>query len=467
LLAVLLVLPLALTGAAAPATTNIPYADAKPIFESLRADLHPGDLRSKTVTEIEAAWPDWVVRHDAAIRARIERGDDDSIVNLLLFGVTFTKQPRIRESVIGKLAVDGRSADVVRDPIVRARITDLVAAIASSGATNERLQVAREMIERRGVDPTAAAARAKIRDYLETETVRVVSELESRAKQVTTLKDEHNRAGEFIELLTLFRDRGLSSDTTLFPDFAVEQALAAMKSGGTLRSAGVRRAAVVGPGLDFVDKREGFDFYPQQTLQPFALVDSLIRLGLASADAVQITTFDVNPRINSHIEAARQRAGAGVSYQLHLPRDLQWRWTSDLLTFWKQFGDRIGEEAKPLKVPPAAGRLQLRALRVRPATVLSIVPRDLNVVTQRLEPLGPEEQFDLIVATNILNYYTVFDQSLAVVNISRMLKPGGFLLANNELVLPAAAPMARIGHADAVYTDRENSGDRVVWYQRR
>ena len=34
---------------------------------------------------------------------------------------------------------------------------------------------------------------------------------------------------------------------------------------------------------------------------------------------------------------------------------------------------------------------------------------------QRLAPLAPEEKFDLIVATNILIYYDVFEQSLALV----------------------------------------------------
>jgi hypothetical protein len=31
----------------------------------------------------------------------------------------------------------------------------------------------------------------------------------------------------------------------------------------------------VGPGLDFADKQEGYDFYPLQTIQPFAVIDSL------------------------------------------------------------------------------------------------------------------------------------------------------------------------------------------------
>src|SRR5438552_3007486 len=55
---------------------------------------------------------------------------------------------------------------------------------------------------------------------------------------------------------------------------------------------------------------------------------------------------------------------------------------------------------------------------------MTIVPRDLNIVLQRPEPLAPNERFDLIVATNILIYYDVFEQSLALSNVARMLRPG-------------------------------------------
>ena len=61
----------------------------------------------------------------------------------------------------------------------------------------------------------------------------------------------------------------------------VEQALAAMKGRGLFKPGTVKRVAIIGPGLDFADKDVGFDFYPQQTLQPFAILDSLTRLGLA------------------------------------------------------------------------------------------------------------------------------------------------------------------------------------------
>ena len=73
---------------------NIPYADAKAVFDALRPELIPDALRSLTPAQREAAWPDWVSRRDADIRARLAAGDEDSVITFLLFGVSFTSQPR-------------------------------------------------------------------------------------------------------------------------------------------------------------------------------------------------------------------------------------------------------------------------------------------------------------------------------------------------------------------------------------
>src|SRR5262249_16834160 len=71
------------------AVTNIPYAEAKAILESLREDLLPAELRAKTSSERESAWADWVSRRDAQIRGRLARADEDSILNFLFFGSSF------------------------------------------------------------------------------------------------------------------------------------------------------------------------------------------------------------------------------------------------------------------------------------------------------------------------------------------------------------------------------------------
>ena len=53
---------------------------------------------------------------------------------------------------------------------------------------------------------------------------------------------------------------------------------------GLLRPGSVQKIAIVGPGLDFANKEKGNDFYPPQTIQPFAMLDSLTRLGVARSD---------------------------------------------------------------------------------------------------------------------------------------------------------------------------------------
>jgi len=50
----------------------------------------------------------------------------------------------------------------------------------------------------------------------------------------------------------------------------------------------------------------------------------------------------------------------------------------------------------------------------------------------------------LIVATNVLVYYDFFEQSLAMANIARMLKPGGFLLSNTALMEFPGSPLNTI-----------------------
>jgi hypothetical protein len=222
--------------------------------------------------------------------------------------------------------------------------------------------------------------------------------------------------------------------------------------------------AVIGPGLDFTDKQEGYDFYPLQTIQPFAVIDSLRARNLAAARDFQMTTFDLNPRVNDHIDAAKRRAQGGAAYTVQLPRDATQRWQRELLSYWTRVGDRIGESVRPTAPPPAAGRVDVRAVRIRPDVVETITARDLDIILQRPDPLPESERFDLVIATNILIYYDVFEQSLALANIARMLRSGGVLLTNNPLFELPAIPVHQVGETKAVYTDA--GSDWIAWYQR-
>jgi hypothetical protein len=259
-------------------------------------------------------------------------------------------------------------------------------------------------------------------------------------------------------LATVFQDRGLSADTSVPVNFAVQQALGVARDRGALKRAAVRRVAVIGPGLDFINKAEGDDFYPEQTIQPFAVIDSLQRLGLAAPD-LQLTTLDLSARVNRHLEPARARAGRGETCLLHLPlpAGAEERLEPSLVEYWKRLGDQIGAEEEPI-APPADSRGRVRAVRVRASVARSIAPVDMNVVVERLQ-LDPGDRFDLIVGTNILVYYSAFEQSLALLNIDAMLGPGGVFLSNTAL--PATAPAAT-NTMRVAYSDRQ--GDHVYWY---
>ena len=54
----------------------------------------PSELNALTAAQMENVWPDWIERHDREIRARLEQGDEDTIVNWMLFGTSFTSRPR-------------------------------------------------------------------------------------------------------------------------------------------------------------------------------------------------------------------------------------------------------------------------------------------------------------------------------------------------------------------------------------
>ena len=434
---------------------RLSYADARPVLEALPDGIPPA-LTNLSAAGVEAAWPDWISRHDAEIRRRLERGDEDSVVNLWLYGTSFTTLPPARPS---DLAASGVSFDLAE--VGRRRLDDFLAALASPG-DDERLQFVRQFMLGRGLDASTAAGRGQIGAVLEAARVRAVREFADYDRTLEAARRQDDPAAEVAAYATIFADRGLSSDTSVPADFAVEQTLRSLLRAGILAPGRVRRVAVVGPGLDFVNKADGRDVYPQQTVQPFALVDSLRRLGLAREGDLRVLTFDLSPRVNHHLGEAVRAADEGRRYVVRLPLPPTDRWEPDLTAFWERFGDQIGDDAS-IASPQDDRGVRVRTVRVRPDVVRSIEPHDLNIVVERLDPLAPGERFDLVVGTNIFVYYDPFEQALAMANVARMLRPGGVLLSNT-LMLPTPPMASTAAHAVITYSDRQL--DHMFWYRR-
>ena len=449
------------------------YASVKPVLDQ-PSDLLPAELRNPN----EAKWSAWSRQQDKAIRARLQQGDLDSMVNLLLYGTSFTKQPRIKVEGLTEASKAG---------ILRARVDDLVEGLRKPG-DNERLTFLNGLLRSQGIDPSSPGETGV---FIYNNLLRVIQEMGTLAKRdeeaKRLVKPDVSQPGAVPDPAAIFnwrpgllRDRGVSLDTGIFPNFSIEQALRDLKNRGVLREGQVARVAVIGPGLDFSDKNEesSYDYYPQQTLQPFALYDSLIRLGLARGNAVSMSIFDISPRVIDHLQRARERARMNTGYVIQLPRDVarradENRWPADLIAYWRSLGDRVGAEVTPIRPPqilqpmnggqPVNGGpgLETRAVRIRPEVVLTCQPVDLNIVLERIH-LPEADRFDLMVGTNIFIYYDAFERSLALENAGAMLKRGGLLLTNDRLPEVPGGSMRQAGLTDVQYNH-----DSVGWYRKQ
>jgi hypothetical protein len=384
------------------------------------------------------------------------------MVNLLLYGSSFTKQPRIKVEGLTEASKAGT---------LRARVDDLVTGLGNPG-DNERLVFLGSLLRSKGIDPSSPGETGV---FIYNNLQRVIQEMWTLAKRVEEAKlltgpdAAPDPSAIFNWRPGLFRDRGVSLDTRMFPNFSIEQALRDLKKRGVLHEGQVARVAVIGPGLDFIDKNEetSYDYYPQQTLQPFALYDSLVRLGLAKANAVSMSIFDISSRVIDHIQRARERARKNIGYVIQLPRELAPPWPADVAAYWSSLGDRVGTAVTPIPPPEIfqpinGGRgLETRAIRVRPEVVLTCQPVDLNIVLERIN-LPEARRFDLIVATNIFIYYDTFERSLALENAGAMLKHGGLLLTNDQLPEVPGGSMGLAGLTDVPY-----NRDAVGWYRKR
>jgi predicted TPR repeat methyltransferase len=87
----------------------------------------------------------------------------------------------------------------------------------------------------------------------------------------------------------------------------------------------------------------------------------------------------------------------------------------------------------------------------------------LNVVGQVVDG----EEFDLVVATNILVYYDRFQQALAMAGIARMMRAGGVFLSNTLLPAQRPAALEYLGRRSVSYSVSGSYGDDVVAYRRR
>ena len=412
---------IALGSASAQTPQFVPFSAVQPVLNAYLSSL-PAELKPAG-QPTAAAWDKWVRSQDKEIRERIEEGEENTLTNLLRLGVTYTKQARITYDYLERY---GNSSFV--DSLADKRANDLIHALAAPHLSEGMLEM-KALLEKKGYSLKTPAEQKKVKAYLLANLARLRDDVNRDKQRAKTNKYQ------------AFEDRGISTDSNLYPDYTIELHLRHMMEQGLLKPDSVHRVAIIGPGLDFVNKKSGSDFYPPQSTQPFAVIDTLARLGLADPEKIEVYTFDISSRVNKHLERARREAAAGKPYTIQLLASPSDGWSktylSGFLEFWQKLGQRVGKPAKAIPVPEEVSDIWNRAISVRPSVVRRVTPVDMNVVFQTV-PLPPDKQFDLVIGTNIFVYYDSLDQSLARANLGTMVRAGGYLLTNEAL--PAKAP---------------------------
>jgi len=107
-----------------------------------------------------------------------------------------------------------------------------------------------------------------------------------------------------------------------------------------------------------------------------------------------------------------------------------------------------------------------RAIAIQPQYASRLSAVNLNVVAQTMDQ-APGEGFDLVVATNVLVYYDLFEQAVSMASVAHMMNPRGVLLVNHTLPAQHPPALEYLGRRSVSYSAAGAFGDDVVVYRRR
>ena len=344
------------------------------------------------------AWDTWIRQRDWEVRSHADQMVEDLISSWIVSGTSFTTQPVLASTS------DAINAAGILTPVARARIEDFVKGLDTRD--EERWNSVLEFLRRRRV--TEEELRAYLGGILRRCAI--------------------DRANE---------GAGLEA-APLLQDFAMSETLRILKSGG-IAPARVRRVAVIDPGINFSGAPDGYDFIPLQSIQPFALLETIQRLELGNANEVQLSAIAMNPFALAHLRGVSMKVRSAARYIIELPLNTAAGWNAAAMSYWNRFGELIGGPAEPLPVPASLHHVNLRAIAVKPA-VGHISVNDLDLVAQTMDTF-PGQGFDIVVAMNGFGAYDRVEQSLALINIAAMMNPGGVLLVGGapSAVVPSEA----------------------------
>jgi hypothetical protein len=398
-------------------------------WTDLPAALHPL-LEARGLTR--ASFPAFIAQVRETTAQRVREGQLDHVIFYALQSTHFTSMPPIEPALSAKALVDSLDPDTRArfraDPqavpltavpqAVGQRLAALLTAFDRRDAVDDRVRLFGDVV--RAAFPDARDRRAGLLHAY------------TRAMRFLYEKEFETRS----DAARLYQTRGLSTDTAVEAGYLMHLGLATVHA----LDAGyrVRRALIVGPGLDLAPRTGLLEAAPPQSYQPWALADSLVSLGLARLDDLQVTAADINPLVVDHVNAVSHTPPALVLLS-GIPNDRRIALSEDYREYFARFGRAIGQDTPPPPVDRAHAAHLRKTVQITAVAAHTLRAEPLDIVTERLP-----ERFDLVVITNVLPYLDDRELMLALANIAAMLEPGGVLLHNEPRPLVGEAT-TRVG----------------------
>ncbi len=244
-----------------------------------------------------------------------------------------------------------------------------------------------------------------------------------------------------------FVERGLRTTTPVIVAALVDRFINSETGKQSLPDE-ISRVLIIGPGLQFSDPDVG-QAIPQESHEPFTLMDSLLRSGKATFQNLAIDLLDINPRVVEHFQdAADDAAEGGVPYVTHIVMNTEEdRGRAHLGVF--DYGRTVlgsslpgAQSGIPLQeesLRPASGTLDpaeilFRSLRI-PANIVQKMHAfqgDMTTTDLNKLALASGTKYDAIFCFNTLVYLNETERMLAGINIREALAEDGVFVTDNR-----------------------------------
>lgn len=378
----------------------------------------------------ESSFEKYLASINQQTAARERDGEFDHLIFFALQSKLFTDLPKIEPAqsayeFVNSLKPDERARylDEAQDyspapsrlpEVVTNRFTAFFRALSKSKA-DERLAYFKQFLEKTNSRKVAQSER------LASEYFRAMKFLYRKEFLSREIKNPTELAAY---VASLYQTRGHSTDTQIEANFAIFDALAAMKA--QQPELQIRDVLIVGPGLDFAPRTDLMDLFGPQSYQPFAVADALLSLKLSDRLNLRIHCVDINDRVVNFLNSRATKKSISLSLLSGIAEKPDRPLSDEFKNYFRSLGKNIGVESK-LKLPENWQAHLSKNIQLQPEILKSISAEKMNIITQRC---SSEKKFDLVIVTNVFPYFNDVELSLALTNIAAMTKPGGYWLHN-------------------------------------